>query len=78
MQSNISRKQDESCNLWLRKNLTPRKTASVKNILEQMVESKSWKASRVLAECSKCILCGHQKETVEHFITGCKVLANSE
>ena len=27
MQSEIFRKQDESCNLWLRQNLTPRKTA---------------------------------------------------
>ena len=53
MQSEIFRKQDESCNLWLKQNLTPRKTASVMTMLEQMVESKSWKASRRLAKCSK-------------------------
>ena len=50
IQSEIFRKQDESCNLWLRQNLTPRKTASVMTMLEQMVETKSWKASRGLAK----------------------------
>ena len=40
MQSEIFQKQDESCNLWLRQNLTPRKTASVMTMLEQMVETK--------------------------------------
>ena len=78
MQSEIFRKQNESCNLWLRQNLTPRKTASVISMLEQMIETKSWKASRGLAECSKCRLCGQQRETVEHLLAGCKVLANSE
>ena len=37
-----------------------------------------WKGSRGLAECSKCRLCGQQRETVEHLLPGCKVLANSE
>ena len=78
MQSEIFQKQDESCNLWLRQNLTPRKTASVMTMLEQMVEIKSWKASRGLAECSKYRLCGQQRETVEHLLAGCKVLANSD
>ena len=78
MQSKIFRKQDESRNLWLRQDLTPRKTASVMTMLEQMVETKSWKASRGLAKCSKCRLCGQQRETVEHLLAGCKVLANSE
>ena len=40
MQSEIFRKQDESCNLWLIQNLTPRKTASVMTMLEEMVETK--------------------------------------
>ena len=48
-------------------------------MLEQMVETKSLKALRGLAECCcKCRLCGQQKETVEHLLDGCKVLANSE
>ena len=61
MQSEIFRKQDESCNLWLRQNLTPRKTVMVMTMLEQMVETKAWEPSRRL-ECSKCRLCGQQKE----------------
>ena len=65
MHSKIFRKQDESCNLWLRQNLRPRKTASVMTMQEQMVETKSLKTSRRLAECSKCRLCGKQKEKVE-------------
>ena len=44
MQSKIFRKQDESCNLWLRQNLTPRKTVSVMTLMDQMIEKKSWKA----------------------------------
>ena len=78
IQSKIFRKQDKSCNLWLRQNLTPGKTASVMTILEQMIETKSWKASRGLAKCSKCRLCGQKRETVEHLLAGCKVLASSE
>ena len=41
MQSKIFQKQDENCNLWLRQNLTPRKTSSVMTMLEKMVETKS-------------------------------------
>ena len=78
MQGEIFRKQDESCNLWLRQNLTPKKTASVMTMLEQMVETKSWKASRGLTKCSKCRLCGQQREMIEHLLAGCKVLTNSE
>ena len=37
-------------------------------MLEQMVETKSWKASRGLAKCSKCRLCGQQRETVGHLL----------
>ena len=69
MQSKIFRKQDESCNLWLTQNLTPRKTASVMTMLEQMVETKSWKAATGLAKCSECRLCGQQRETIEHLLT---------
>ena len=47
-------------------------------MLEYPVETKAWKTSRGLAECSKCRLCGQEKETVEHLLAGCKVLANSE
>ena len=46
-------------------------------MLEQMVETKTWKPSRGFAECSKCRLRGQQKETVEHLLAGCKVLPNN-
>ena len=53
-------------------------TASVMTMLEQMVETKSCKASRGLSKFSKCRLCGQQRETVQHLLAGCKMLTNSE
>ena len=47
-------------------------------MLEQMVETKSWKFNRGLVENNKCRLCGEYKETVEHLLAGCKILANSD
>ena len=41
MQGDIFWKQNERYNLWLRQNLTPRKTALVLTLLEKMVETKS-------------------------------------
>ena len=48
------------------------------NMLEQMVETRSWKAVRGLVEDGRCRVCNEQSETVEHLVAGCKVLANSE
>ena len=42
MQSEIYRKQDQMCNLWLEQKLTPKKTAVIMSMLEQMVETKVW------------------------------------
>ena len=78
MQNEIFRRQDESGNLLLRQNVTPRKTALMMTMLEQKVEKKALEASRRLAKCIKCRLCCQQKETVENFFAGCKVFANSE
>ena len=48
------------------------------NMLEQMVETRSWKAVRGLVEDGRCRVCNEQSETVEHLVAGCKVLADSE
>ena len=47
-------------------------------MLEQMVETRAWKATRGLTEDGKCRLCREQKETVEHLLAGCKKIANIE
>ena len=48
------------------------------DMLEQMVETRSWKVSRGLAQDKQCRVCHERDETVEHIVAGCKVLANSE
>ena len=55
-----------------------KKDCVVDTMLEQMIETRSCKASRGLAECSKCRLCGQQRETGEHLLAGCKVLENNK
>ena len=77
-QSNIYRKQEKECHIWLEENISPRKVASIMAMLEQMVETRAWKFTRGLIECSKCRLCKEYNETVEHLVAGCKHLANSE
>ena len=47
-------------------------------MLENMVETKSWKVSRGLAKCNRCRLRGQQRKTVEYLLARCKVLTNSE
>ena len=47
-------------------------------MLEQMVETRSWKVTRGLIEDGKCRLCREEKETVEHLLAGCKKIAKSE
>ena len=66
------------CNLWLEQKLTPKKTAVIMSMLEQMVETKAWKVTRGLNESNKCRLCAEQREAVEHLLAGCKVLADSQ
>ena len=48
------------------------------DMLEQMVETMSWKVTRGLMEDGRCRVCFEQIESVEHLVAGCKVLANSE
>ena len=43
-----------------------------------MVETKSWKVSRGLAQDRRCRVCHERDENVEHIVAGCKVLVNNE
>ena len=70
--------QEEEYDVWLSQNLHGRKTSSMMTMLEQMVETKSWKVSRGLAQDRRCRVCHERDETVEHIVVGCKVLANNE
>ena len=77
-QSQFYSEQEEECHTWLKQNLHARKTSSIMMMLEQMVETKSWKVSRGLTQDKRCRVCHERDETIEHIIAGCKVLANSE
>ena len=77
-QSQVYREQEEECHSWLGQSLHGRKTSSIMTMLEQMVETRSWKVSRGLAQDKQCRVCHERDETVEHIVAGCKVLANSE
>ena len=43
-----------------------------------MIETRTWKKIRGLVEDDKCRLCGDQRETVQHILSGCQKLAGSE
>ena len=77
-QSKLFAEQEQECNLWLSQNLDPRKTASILMMIEQMVETRAWKATRGLIEDGRCRICFSLGETVEHLVAGCRVLTNSE
>ena len=63
----------------LEQNLDPRKTAVIINMLEKMVETKVWKMDRGLPCINNfCKVCGEQKETVDHLLAGCKMMAAHE
>ena len=77
-QSQFYQEQEEECHLWLKQNLHGRKTSSIMTLLEQMVETRSWKAARGLTQDKRCRVCYERDETIEHLVAGCKVLANNE
>ena len=77
-QSQFYQEQEEECHLWLKQNLHGRKTSSIMTMLEQMVETRSWKAARGLTQDNRCRVCYERDETIEHLVAGCKVLANNE
>ena len=47
-------------------------------MLEQLPETRSWKAVRGLVQDGSCRVCHERDETIEHLVAGCMVLANSE
>ena len=78
MQNEIYNKQDKKCNIWLEQNLTPRKASVIMSVIEQMVEARAWKEVRGVTENRQCRLYQEQRETVQHLLAGCKMLASSE
>ena len=78
-QSNIWKEQDLICHIWLETYVSPVKTASIIQMMEQMAETRNWKRSRGLpVESNKCRVCGSYNENVQHILSGCKVLAGNE
>ena len=79
LQSEVFSKQENECHLWLNGNLEPRKTASIIQLMEQMVETKVWKVLRGLTIGNeKCRLCGMYRETIHHILTGCTIIAQQQ
>ena len=77
-QSILYRGQEQEYHVWLSENLNPGKIAAVMTMLEQMVETRSWKEARGLTDDGSCRICTQHSETVEHLVVGCTKLANSE
>ena len=77
-ESQFYQEEEDECHLWLSQNLHGMKTSSITIVLEQIVETRSWKAARELVQDGRCIVWHERDETIEHVVAGCKVLANSE
>ena len=78
MQSEIPSGYTEEDHGWLKCNTDPRKTAAIFTMQEQMVETRVWKKIRGIGEVESCRLCGEQRETVHHLLSGCKIIAGTE
>ena len=77
-QSQFYREGEDECHHWLSQNLHGRKTSSIMMVLEQMVETRSWKAARGLVLDRRCRVFHERDETIDYLVARCKVLANSE
>ena len=79
LQSELYRKQYDECNMWLEQKLEPRKTGAIMNLQEKVVETRVWKVSTgLICADDKCRLCGEHRETVDHLLAGCKMLAGND
>ena len=77
-QRKLYRGQEQEFHVWLSQNLNPGKTVAIMTMLEQMVETRSWKEARGLTDDGSCRICTQHSETVEHLVAGCTKLAKSE
>ena len=77
-QSRFFREQEVECYLWLTQNFYPWKTSSIISMMEQMVETRSWRVARGLIEDGRCRVCHGHDETVEHLVAGYIVFSYSE
>ena len=76
-QRRFFRELQEEYHLWLTQNLHPKKT-SIMSMLEQIIETRSWKVARRLIEDGRCQVCHGHDQTVEQLVAGCTILPNSE
>jgi hypothetical protein len=79
MQSEVYKNLVEADHQWMECNNNPKKVSAVISMQEQMVETAGWKMIRGLPVATdKCRLCNEHKETVYHWLSGCKKLAGTE
>ena len=72
------KEQEEECHLWLTQNLHQQKMLSIMSLVEQMVETRSWKAAQGIIEDGRCLVCHRHDETMKHLAAGWTILSNSE
>ena len=77
-QSKLYTGQEQECHVWLSQNLNPGKTAAIMTMLEQVVETRSWREALGLTDDVSCRIYTQHSETVEHLVVGCTKLANIE
>ena len=78
-QSMVWSNQDERAFKWLDRNMMPEKVSAVMEVQEQMVETRlRIQETGRQVESVQCRLCGCQKETVQHWLAGCKILASRD
>ena len=65
-QSRLYRAQEY--HVWLTQNLNSGKTTAVMKMVEQMMETRTWKKVRELIDDSSCRVCNQYLETVEHLV----------
>ena len=64
--------------MWLSQNLNPGEATMIMTMLEQMVDTRSWKEAKGLRGDRSCRICTQHSETVEQLVAGCTKLAKSE